>query len=421
MLSRGDLALMQVMNRENRMRLRLLIAAYLAAWCMPAQAGIDKGTVDTSEYPFVVGLTMLNENGKEAAWCSGALMHKRIVLPSAHCFYNPITGAPLHLGSIQVNDGGVARIYAADVMTVRMSDVIRKELAAHEPGLMNKKYDVAVVTLRSEIDVEIPTTLYDIIPIEELSAADKTAQDLYRDKFWKKLVVENLHDHPLYSFSIIGYGHQHGCNDYACMDRKRRVKSMAIMDWTFCSDVWPPYYPATLDYWCSSPASAKGDSGGAVLAPYEGKKVLVGIVTAYLARTVADVYPSLFYTAKMVEEALQEIEQTPAVDARLIESPPQVSDSPEPAVPMVQPEPRRRPAQVPNRQYATINRNVSLGIHRMRTGPGTNHDIVAEVPAGSRVEFLGNCRWPTDGGQKKWCVIRWNGSTGWASSSGLVF
>lgn len=48
----------------------------------------------------------------------------------------------------------------------------------------------------------------------------------------------------------------------------------------------------------------------------------------------------------------------------------------------------------------------------LRTGPGTQYQIIATMPAGSRIE-IGEC---ADG----WCAVEWRGKDGFASMVGLA-
>jgi hypothetical protein len=57
----------------------------------------------------------------------------------------------------------------------------------------------------------------------------------------------------------------------------------------------------------------------------------------------------------------------------------------------------------------------------MRSGPGQDHSIVVAIPAGSDGVTIGQCRSADDGRSRySWCKARWNGESGWVSSSGLV-
>jgi uncharacterized protein YraI len=64
--------------------------------------------------------------------------------------------------------------------------------------------------------------------------------------------------------------------------------------------------------------------------------------------------------------------------------------------------------------------NVSDGILNMRRGPGTNHPVVASIPAGATGLAVGRCRSPEDGSQFLWCEVEWQGRRGWASSCCMV-
>jgi len=70
-----------------------------------------------------------------------------------------------------------------------------------------------------------------------------------------------------------------------------------------------------------------------------------------------------------------------------------------------------------------IASNVSLGVLRMRNGPGVDLDIVAEIPANSTGVRVAehSCRLPDDGRSRyQWCRATWQGFTGWVSMVGLV-
>lgn len=56
----------------------------------------------------------------------------------------------------------------------------------------------------------------------------------------------------------------------------------------------------------------------------------------------------------------------------------------------------------------------------LRNGPGIRHSIVAEMPAGVFVRQAGACVHSDDGvTHDPWCKVGWNGTKGWASTSGL--
>ncbi len=67
-----------------------------------------------------------------------------------------------------------------------------------------------------------------------------------------------------------------------------------------------------------------------------------------------------------------------------------------------------------------IRDDVSQGILNMRTGAGTNHPVVAAIPAGVADVRVGRCRPPEDGDGPDWCEVQWRGFSGWASSCCMV-
>jgi len=82
--------------------------------------------------------------------------------------------------------------------------------------------------------------------------------------------------------------------------------------------------------------------------------------------------------------------------------------------------PESRPAAAQPR-YARVRANVSNGIHNIRSGPGPRHDLVASVPAGDTVLFMGNCSVPPESKTRtQWCQVNWKGKSGWSSMSGLM-
>lgn len=64
--------------------------------------------------------------------------------------------------------------------------------------------------------------------------------------------------------------------------------------------------------------------------------------------------------------------------------------------------------------------DVSQGVLNMRRGPGTNHALVASIPAGATGLRVGRCRLPDDGGRVPWCEVEWQGRAGWASGCCMV-
>jgi len=68
----------------------------------------------------------------------------------------------------------------------------------------------------------------------------------------------------------------------------------------------------------------------------------------------------------------------------------------------------------------TVRQDLPDGYLNLRSGPGVNHDVLAQVPAGATLE-IGQCVLPDDNGQTTsgWCEARWNGTAGFVSDSGL--
>jgi uncharacterized protein YraI len=64
---------------------------------------------------------------------------------------------------------------------------------------------------------------------------------------------------------------------------------------------------------------------------------------------------------------------------------------------------------------------VSEGYLNMRSGPGQRHVAVAAIPADDcGIQKAGQCIRPDDGVSfYDWCLVEWNGKTGWVSAGGL--
>jgi uncharacterized protein YraI len=77
------------------------------------------------------------------------------------------------------------------------------------------------------------------------------------------------------------------------------------------------------------------------------------------------------------------------------------------------------PSNAAMRTYRVLD-DVSRGILNMRRGAGTNHPIVAAIPAGAADVRVGRCRPPEDGDGPDWCEVQWRGFSGWASSCCMV-
>jgi uncharacterized protein YraI len=69
-----------------------------------------------------------------------------------------------------------------------------------------------------------------------------------------------------------------------------------------------------------------------------------------------------------------------------------------------------------------VRSDVSQGILNVRVGPGVNYALRGPpfpMPAGAGGIQVGECKLPDNGGKFDWCLITWNGVSGWASSKGL--
>jgi hypothetical protein len=64
--------------------------------------------------------------------------------------------------------------------------------------------------------------------------------------------------------------------------------------------------------------------------------------------------------------------------------------------------------------------DASDGKLNLRDGPGIRHAVLAEMPVGAVLRKIGACVHSDDGvTHDPWCKVDWNGTKGWASSSGL--
>jgi uncharacterized protein YraI len=62
---------------------------------------------------------------------------------------------------------------------------------------------------------------------------------------------------------------------------------------------------------------------------------------------------------------------------------------------------------------------LNNGVLRIRSGPGQGHPIVGTIPAGESVEVT-RCVVPDDGiSQYEWCLVEFEGVSGWASRGGF--
>ena len=69
-----------------------------------------------------------------------------------------------------------------------------------------------------------------------------------------------------------------------------------------------------------------------------------------------------------------------------------------------------------------VRSDVSQGILNVRVGPGASYALRGPpfpMPAGAGGIQVGECKPPDNGGKFDWCLITWNGASGWASSNGL--
>jgi hypothetical protein len=67
-----------------------------------------------------------------------------------------------------------------------------------------------------------------------------------------------------------------------------------------------------------------------------------------------------------------------------------------------------------------VKSEVSDGKLNLRDGPGMRHAIIVEMPVGTLLRQSGACTGSDDGVTRDpWCNVDWNGTKGWASSSGL--
>jgi hypothetical protein len=63
---------------------------------------------------------------------------------------------------------------------------------------------------------------------------------------------------------------------------------------------------------------------------------------------------------------------------------------------------------------------VSGGVMNIRTGPGANYGLIGAIPAGQMVR-ASRCVPREDGiAGADWCLVSWNGLTGWVSQAGLM-
>lgn len=68
-----------------------------------------------------------------------------------------------------------------------------------------------------------------------------------------------------------------------------------------------------------------------------------------------------------------------------------------------------------------VKPNVEEGCSNMRTGPGTNYEIMTRIPAGmGEIKPIGNCMSPRDkSSMHPFCHVEWHGFQGWLSSTNI--
>lgn len=68
-----------------------------------------------------------------------------------------------------------------------------------------------------------------------------------------------------------------------------------------------------------------------------------------------------------------------------------------------------------------VKKGVSLGYLNMRSGPGTQHTVVTQIPAGSGgVRLTNTCAQSSDRTSRyAYCLVEWRGNRGWVSINGL--
>ena len=79
-----------------------------------------------------------------------------------------------------------------------------------------------------------------------------------------------------------------------------------------------------------------------------------------------------------------------------------------------------QPKPTTSEMLFAIPPNVSGGHMNVRNGPGTNHGLLGAIPAGQTVR-ASRCVRRDDGiAGADWCLVTWNGLTGWVSQVGLM-
>jgi TIR domain len=78
------------------------------------------------------------------------------------------------------------------------------------------------------------------------------------------------------------------------------------------------------------------------------------------------------------------------------------------------------PGSAPEPATYRVLANVSRGVQNLRRGPGVQHPVVVEIPAGSTGITLGACHPSTVFGTRPWCAAKWRTYEGFISSCCIV-
>lgn len=70
-------------------------------------------------------------------------------------------------------------------------------------------------------------------------------------------------------------------------------------------------------------------------------------------------------------------------------------------------------------EFWRVRLNVSQGIQNVRSGPGTQHEILFTIPAGLGGISIDGCKEAERAGASNWCLVKWQTKTGWLAFNGL--
>lgn len=73
----------------------------------------------------------------------------------------------------------------------------------------------------------------------------------------------------------------------------------------------------------------------------------------------------------------------------------------------------------PDGEFWRVRLNVSQGIQNVRSGPGTQHEILFTIPAGLGGIVIDGCKEVEKLGGSSWCLVKWQNKSGWLSINGL--